>query len=129
MHDTKFIDFPRQHKLPHSSACQDHISYSAKSQAQRKVSATQPSSKNNYWAQNTLSIRPAVLSSTSSYARKNFSASTYARKTSLPLPISSVYISTLFSSANPFSFSHPPTVHSSCSSPQTSVTAPNWLCP
>jgi hypothetical protein len=29
MYNTKFTDFPRQHKLPHSSACQDHISYSA----------------------------------------------------------------------------------------------------
>jgi hypothetical protein len=26
-------------------------------------------------------------------------------------------------------FTHPPTVHSSCSSSQTSITAPNRLCP
>ncbi len=129
MHDTKFTDFPRQHKLPHSSACQDHISYSANSQAQRKVSATQPSSRNNYWAQNTLSIKPATLSSTSSYAWKTSLPLPMLRKTSLPLPISSVYISTLISSVDPFSFSHPPTVHSSCSSSQTFITAPNQFCP
>ncbi len=82
MHDTKFTNFPRQHKLPHSSACQDHISYSAKSQAQRKVSTTQPSSRNNYWAQNTLSIRPATLSSTSSYVRKTSLPLVMLKKTS-----------------------------------------------
>ncbi len=84
MHDTKFTDFPRQHKLPYSIACQDHISYSAKSQAQQKASATQPSSRNNYWAQNTLSIKSAALSSTSKYARKPICLSSFLLSIFLP---------------------------------------------
>ncbi len=44
-------------------------------------------------------------------------------------PWKPLYFSTLISSADPFSFAHPPTVHSSYSSPQTSITAPNRLCP